>query len=71
MRHEPSISGQSLGYVSSGRFAADIERDSAFAERRRAHICFRHGLPYRGRRHMRRALQLWDLFRYRYERIVQ
>lgn len=76
MTHLTTVPGtpresEPLGYVSSGRFAADIKLDEAKAERSLAHRCFRIGLFMDGSAHMRRAIRAWHNYRWLRERIIQ
>lgn len=67
----PHRESETLGYVFSGRLAADIKRDEAIAERSLAHRCFRSGLSMEGSTHMRRAIRAWRNYRRLRERISQ
>ncbi len=58
-----------LGYVSSGRFDADIKLDEAKAERSLAHRCYRAGMFMDGGAHMRRAIRAWRNYRWLLGRI--
>jgi hypothetical protein len=71
VRHEPTISGQSLGYVSSGRMAADMKREEAIFERGIAHRYFRLSMPNTAKQHMRRAIRAWRFYSELRQRIVQ
>ena len=70
MTREQTAMNAAFGYVSSGRFRADIAKDEAFAHRKLAHYCFRYGMRIDGRSEMRQALRHWRNYRFYRERIV-
>ena len=58
------------GYITSGRFRADISKEAAIDARRAAHRCLRWGLRSQHRRFMNEALREWRLFKHYRGRIV-